>query len=98
MTEYRTTLLMSDGKQLPLEHQIEGQYGAVCIYLSDEIALAVGHHPTTGNWVGLIASRGIWGRYDASGFIDQIPVDLRDGVVYATVPNLGIVQIEEIES
>lgn len=98
MTQYRTTLLMSDGKTLPLENQVEGQYGAVCVYLSDEIAMAVGHHPQTGNWVGLIASRGIWGRYDASGFIDQIPVELKDGVVYATVPNIGIVQIEEIES
>lgn len=98
MTQYRTTLLMSDGKTLPLENQIEGKYGAVCVYLSEQIAAAVSRHPTTGNWVGLIAARGIWGRYDGTGPIDQIPVDIRDGVVYATIPNLGIVQIEEIES
>lgn len=99
MTKYRTTLLLSGGKQAPLQNSVEGKYGAVCIYLNDEVAVAVGRHPNyNDNWVGLIASRGMWGRYDTSGFVDQISVELRDGIVYATVPNLGTIQIEEIES
>lgn len=99
MAEYRTNLLLSDGKIVPLENQIEGKYGAVCIYLNDELAVAVGRHPNyNDNWVGLIASRGMWGRYDGTGFVDQIPVDFRDGIVYATVQNLGIIQIEEVNA
>jgi hypothetical protein len=98
MAQYRTTLVMYDGTIVPVDNQIEGKYGAVCVYLNGETALAVGLHPSTGNWAGLIASRGISGRYDATSLVDQIPVELRDGVVYATVPGIGVVQIKEMES